>query len=107
MDDELAAGAMAALGNPTRLAIFRLLVRAGEAGFAVGEVQARTGLPASTLAHHLDTLERAGLIGRRRAGREVRCSVRFERVHALVDHILEACCVEEQLARDEPEEAWA
>jgi len=37
--DETAA-CLEALGNPTRLAMFRLLVRAGDVGKSVGEIQA-------------------------------------------------------------------
>lgn len=96
MDEERIAEAMAALGSVARLRIFRLLVRAGEPGFTVGTVQRRTGMPASTLAHHLDALERAGLMQRRRSGREVRCVVCFPFVRELMDHLVAACCSERE-----------
>ena len=39
-----AAARLEALGNPTRLRIYRALVRAGEAGMAVGKLQAKLDL---------------------------------------------------------------
>ena len=61
MGEEGAATALAALGNRTRLRLFRTLVRAAPDGLNVGDLQRRLGLPGSTLAHHLSTLARAGL----------------------------------------------
>ena len=51
-----AAARLEALGNPTRLKIYRTLVRAGEPGLPVGKLQVRLAIPASTLSHHLKTL---------------------------------------------------
>src|SRR3546814_7960903 len=65
------ARALAALGHEARLAIYRLLVRAGEEGLNVGEIAAHLKMPASTLAHHLSTLVAAGLVIQERRGREV------------------------------------
>ncbi len=53
MELNRAARCLEKLGNPTRLAIFRLLVRGGPEGLPVGEVQEQLGIPASTLSHHL------------------------------------------------------
>ena len=57
-----AASRLEALGNPTRLSIYRMLVRAGDPGLAVGKLQSRLSIPASTLSHHLKTLLIVGLI---------------------------------------------
>lgn len=43
MNVEVAAKQLEALGNPTRLAIYRTLVRAGDTGLPVGQVQERLG----------------------------------------------------------------
>jgi DNA-binding transcriptional ArsR family regulator len=56
------ARALAALGHDTRLAIFRLLVRAGEEGLNVGEIGQHLDQAPSTLAHHLSALVEAGLV---------------------------------------------
>ena len=61
-----AAARLEALGNPTRLRIYRTLVRAGDPGLAVGKLQSRLSIPASTLSHHLKTLIIVGLISQER-----------------------------------------
>lgn len=92
MDEGTASTALAALGNRTRVRLFRLLVRAGDDGLNVGEVQRRLDLPASTLAHHLAALSRAGLVDQERRGREVLCRASFDAMHGLVAFLTEACC---------------
>jgi ArsR family transcriptional regulator len=49
---EKAASHLEALGNPTRLAVYRILVRAGDEGIPVGKIQEQLDIPASTLSHH-------------------------------------------------------
>ncbi len=92
MDESAAVTALAALGHTHRLRIFRLLVRAGDRGLRVGDIQRHLGIPPSTLAHHLDALARAGLVDQRRQGREVHCRVDYGRMNALLAHLQEACC---------------
>ena len=70
---ETAARQLEALGNTTRLRIYRTLVRAGHGGLAVGQVQERVGLPASTLSHHLKRLVDQGLVRQERAGTSLIC----------------------------------
>lgn len=93
MDLNRAALCLEKLGNPTRLQIFRLLVRAGPEGAAVGEVQAHLSIPGSTLSHHLSQLVQAGLIEQRREGRVLRCIANFELMQSLVGYLSEECCV--------------
>ena len=57
------AEGFSALGNETRLGIFRLLVQAGEAGLSTGRIASEIDIPLSTLAHHLDALTRARQAG--------------------------------------------
>lgn len=92
MTEDLAAQGLAALGNRTRLRLFRLLVRAGPEGLTVGDLQRHLDTPASTLAHHLATLARAGLVEQERRGREVICTASFTAVHGLAAYLTEACC---------------
>ena len=93
MDTGLAAQRLAELGNPTRLAIFKLLVRAGPDGLVVGEIQRRLGVPASTLSHHLARLSRADLVEQRRASRNLHCFARRDVMHGLVDFLTAECCL--------------
>ena len=87
-----AAQGLAALGNRSRLRLFRLLVRAGPGGLIISDVQRHLGMPASTLAHHLSSLARAGLVAQERRGREVVCTVCFEVVRDLAAYLTDECC---------------
>src|SRR5256885_7175905 len=64
----------AALGHEARVRIVRLVLAAHPDGLVAGEIQQELGIPASTLSHHLDALETAGLIAQRREGRVLRYS---------------------------------
>ena len=55
------------LGNLTRLDIYRLLVRGGLDGMKISDIQARLGVPASTLAFHLGGLVGVGLVSQERS----------------------------------------
>jgi len=92
LNEQIAADALAALGNRTRLRLFRLLVRAGDGGLNIGEIQTRLAIPASTLAHHIAALTQAGLIEQERHGRETRCRAGYGRMQALVDYLGDECC---------------
>ena len=61
MKIEKAAKQLEALGNPTRLAIYRDLIQAGQQGSLVGEIREKLDIPASTLSHHLSKLLHAGI----------------------------------------------
>jgi ArsR family transcriptional regulator, arsenate/arsenite/antimonite-responsive transcriptional repressor len=107
MDDTDAARALDALGNVKRLAIYRLLVRAGDDGLAVGDVQRALGIPASTLSHHVAWLGRAGLVTQERQGREIRCRADYGVMHALVDFLTDSCCVGVRPAANDAETDFA
>jgi ArsR family transcriptional regulator, arsenate/arsenite/antimonite-responsive transcriptional repressor len=92
MDIETAARRLAELGNTTRLQIVRLLVRAGAEGLAIGELQSRLGVPASTLAFHLRGLVSAGLVAQERQGRVVRCTPRYALIDETLAFVKEHCC---------------
>ena len=91
---EEAAQGFAACGSEPRLMVLRLLVRAGEAGLGVGEIQERTAIPASTLAHHLGFLAAGGLVEQERRGRAVINRAAYHRLEALAAFLLEACCAD-------------
>lgn len=84
---------LAALGNETRLRVFRLLMKAGEPGLNVGEIQHHTGVPASTMAHHINALKQADLIRQIKNGREIRNVAHFATINALASYMMEECCV--------------
>jgi ArsR family transcriptional regulator len=94
MIDDLAASRLEALGNVTRLRIYRLLVRAGDAGLAMGQLQERLEIPASTLSHHCKTLIAAGLILQERAGTSLICRTNYPVMRGLVDFLVAECCAD-------------
>jgi ArsR family transcriptional regulator len=91
---EEAAQGFAAAGSEPRLAVLLALVRAGEGGLSVGEIQQRLDIPASTLAHHLKFLAAAGLVLQERQGRTIVNRAAYARLQALADFLLQACCSE-------------
>jgi len=86
------ARALAALGHDARLAIFRVLVKAGDEGLRVGDIGAHLGLAPSTLAHHLSTLVDAGLVVQDKQGREVFNRVDFPAMHRVLGFLTSECC---------------
>jgi DNA-binding transcriptional ArsR family regulator len=90
-----AAARLEALGNPTRLKIYRMLVRAGHAGMPVGRLQERLKIPASTLSHHVKALVVVGLISQLREGTTLVCHAEYDTMRGLVDFLVAECCVEE------------
>ena len=87
-----AVRALSALAQGTRLAIFRLLVQAGEEGMAAGSIGEKLALPPATLSFHLAGLARAGLVKSRQDGRFVIYSADFEGMGRLLAYLTEDCC---------------
>lgn len=91
-----AATQLEALGNPTRLTIYRTLVRAGQSGLPVGQLQARLGVAASTLSHHLQKLIQVNLVTQERQSTTLICRANYPVMEALVGFLTEECCIEEK-----------
>ncbi len=92
MDTTTAIRSLAALAQDTRLGAFRLLVQAGSAGLAAGEIARRLSVPHNTLSSHIATLAQAGLVVAHREGRSVIYRADFDGVRALLGFLLEDCC---------------
>ena len=92
---DTAALILSKIGNPTRLKIVRLLVRAGDKGMPVGEIQKNLQIPGSTLTHHIAHLKSAGLIRQEREQATLFCKMEYERLNQLVAYLTEECCVDE------------
>ncbi len=86
-----AARCLAELGHPHRLQVFQMLVKAGEAGMTIGDIERELKIPRSTLAHHLAQLVGSGLVSQTREGRAQRCRVVPDRTRALLQ-VLGECC---------------
>lgn len=87
-----ALSALAALGQPTRLEIFRLLMRKEPAGLAAGTIADTIGCPHNTLSTHLSILVRAGLIRGTRHGRSIIYRADVEGMRAFVRFLVTDCC---------------
>jgi ArsR family transcriptional regulator len=92
MDKKSSLAALAALGQETRLDIFRLLVRAGVEGVPAGEVASRLGAIQNTVSTHLKILAQAGLIRPERDGRMVRYVADMTGFRDLLAYLMEDCC---------------
>ncbi|MEO8558692.1 MAG: metalloregulator ArsR/SmtB family transcription factor [Rhodospirillales bacterium] len=92
---DTAAAHLEALGNPTRLKIYRALVRAGAGGLPVGHLQAKLKSAPSTLSHHIKTLVSVGLIVQVREATTLVCHANFNVMQALVDFMVAECCADE------------
>ena len=91
--DDVAAR-LEALGNPTRLRIYRALVKAGDGGLAVGKLQAKLDVAPSTLSHHLKTMLIVGLIHQERQSTTLICRANYPVMRDLVGFLVAECCVE-------------
>ncbi len=92
LDD--AAARLEALGNPTRLKIFRALVRVGDNGLSVGKLQMKLDIAPSTLSHHLKSMLIVGLIAQERQSTTLICRANYDVMRGLLDFLVAECCVE-------------
>lgn len=92
METTSAVTALSALAHEGRLAIFRLLVRAGDEGMAAGDIARATGVLPNTLSTNLGILSVAGLVTSRRDGRSIIYSAAYERMRDLLAFLVEDCC---------------
>jgi ArsR family transcriptional regulator, arsenate/arsenite/antimonite-responsive transcriptional repressor len=104
MNLEQAAKQLEAIGNPTRLQVYRTLVRAGHAGLPVGRLQERLGIPASTLSHHLQRLIVTGLVTQERQATTLICRANYPAMDSLVGFLVDECCVDAACSSDREEE---
>ena len=92
MDIDQATTAFGALSQETRLRVFRLLVKHGQAGAAAGTLSEALGIPHNTLSFHLSHMSNAGLVLSRREGRSIIYSANFELITGLIRFMVEDCC---------------
>jgi ArsR family transcriptional regulator len=83
---------LSALAHGHRLAVFRLLVRAGAEGMPAGEIAREIGLRPNTLSSHLTILSHAGLIHSRRESRSIIYSANYDGMSDLLGFLVEDCC---------------
>ena len=83
--------ALAALAHDTRLAIFRMLVQAGEGGLSVGIIGDRLDLPGATLSFHLKELAASGLVTHERASRNLVYRAEMAQINDVLGYLSQNC----------------
>jgi len=91
IDSDTAIAALAALAQEHRLAVFRLLVQAGEKGMTAGAIAEALGIPASSLSFHLGQLRLAKLIQQERQHRSLIYRADYAAMNGLVAYLVENC----------------
>lgn len=89
------AKALKELGHPTRLTIYKKVVKAGHQGVAVGTIQDELNIPGSTLSHHISSLASAGLLSQRREGRTLFCIAQYQCLIGVIAFLQDECCQDE------------
>lgn len=92
MNQDKAVAALAALAHDTRLSVFRLLVKAGPDGMIAGALADETGVPPSTMSHHLTKLEQAGLATSWRTSRLIHYAANYDGMQSLLGFLMADCC---------------
>jgi ArsR family transcriptional regulator len=87
-----AISALAALAQPTRLAIFRLLIKHEPIGITAGVIAETVGAPHNTISTHLAILVRAGLLRSSRDGRTIVYRSDVEGMRSLISFLIDDCC---------------
>ena len=95
---------LSALASSHRLAVFRVLVRAGNSGLPAGDIASRLDMPASSLSFHLSHLRQAELVIDKRVGRSIIYRANFGSMTALIDYLLEECCSESDCVDPAPKQ---
>lgn len=95
MDIEDHAKALKELGHPSRLKIYKRLVKAGHNGLPVGVLQNELSIPHSTLSHHISALVSVGLVKQQRDGRALHCIPQFHVLSELLEFLSNECCLDE------------
>lgn len=98
MNLESASAGFAAVGSAPRMQVLNLLVRSGMQGMTTGAIQEKSGIPASTLAHHLRTLVEGGVIKQVKRGRSTCNLANYDHLEQLANYLLVECCADERIS---------
>lgn len=92
MESENAILALAALAQPTRLDVFRLLVKHEPNGLPAGDIASELAVPHNTMSSHLSILTRASLVSSIRHGRSIVYRANLATLETLTLFLLRDCC---------------
>ncbi len=87
-----ALAALAALGQPTRLEIFQLLISNEPDGLPAGVIAEKIGSPHNTLSSHLSIMARSGLVRGARNGRSIVYRADVDAIRTLIEFLVNDCC---------------
>ncbi|WP_114689807.1 ArsR/SmtB family transcription factor [Polynucleobacter necessarius] len=87
-----AVQAFLALGQESRLNVFRLIVQKGDVGLTPGQIIEKLGIPNATLSFHLKELVNANLLLVERQSRNLIYRPNANLVQSLSGFLLENCC---------------
>jgi ArsR family transcriptional regulator, arsenate/arsenite/antimonite-responsive transcriptional repressor len=92
MESNNAVKRLSALAQDSRLAVFRLLIKAGPTGVPAGEIARTLGITPNTLSAQLTILANAGLVSSRRDGRSIIYAATYDSISELLVYLMEDCC---------------
>src|SRR5690348_16081395 len=92
MDTSEALSVLSALGHPTRLDAFRLLIRHEPDGLSTGELVEASGLTQSTFSTHLAVMVKAGLVLSEKRGRQQIQRANLDALRGLMVYLAKDCC---------------
>src|SRR5665213_3155021 len=92
MEANTAVKRLSALAQESRLAVFRLLVKAGPDGVPAGEIARTLEITPNTLSAQLTVLSNAGLVTSRRDGRSIIYAAGYDSMGELLVYLMEDCC---------------
>ena len=92
METKAALSQLSALAQGNRLAVFRLLVKAGHDGLPAGDIAAALSVPPNTLSAQLNILSQSGLVTGQRQGRSIIYSANFDAISGLIVFLMKDCC---------------
>ena len=92
MENKIAIKAFLALGQESRLNVFRLIVQKGDIGLTPKDIIEKLGIPNATLSFHLKELVQAGLIVVERVSRNLFYRPNPSIINELSAFLMENCC---------------
>ncbi|SNY90321.1 transcriptional regulator, ArsR family [Cohaesibacter sp. ES.047] len=92
METNDAANIFASLSQPTRLDVFRLLIKAGPEGMSSGDLGEHLGVKPNTMSVNLKQLLHSGLVRNQRHGRQIYYYADMNAVGGLLSYLLQDCC---------------
>jgi DNA-binding transcriptional ArsR family regulator len=98
MENKTAVKAFLALGQESRLNVFRLIVQKGNVGVTPKDIVEVLGIPNATLSFHLKELVQADLIVVERVGRNLFYRPNPTMINELSAFLMENCCGGESCA---------